>query len=371
MPDAKPTPKHILAVVHLPPPLHGAAIMNQRAIRVLQAQYRVTTLPLRFSSDISQIGRASHAKYILALCYLCRLVWHLFTNRPDLVYFSFAPTGPAFWRDSLYAMLIRAFGVRCVIHLHGRGLKSLRDHSKIAAWLQRVVFKNQVVIIPGHSLKPELVGLDCDTAILANCVDIPAPQNAEPQPPHNPGPLRILFLSNLIRTKGIDTLIQALGLLNKRGISFRFDIAGVPGDVSELQLQEMLNDAGIANNSHYHRAVDPAKRTTLLQNNDIFVFPSRYANEAQPLVVLEAMAHEVPVISSNIGTLGDIVIENQTGFVLTDSGDAPQLAAHILHAHNTPAQRAEMAKAARTLCETAFHPDIFAQNLRDIFARLL
>jgi glycosyltransferase involved in cell wall biosynthesis len=133
----------------------------------------------------------------------------------------------------------------------------------------------------------------------------------------------------------------------------------------------MLNDAGIANNSHYHRAVDPAKRTTLLQNNDIFVFPSRYANEAQPLVVLEAMAHEVPVICSNVGTLGDIITNNQTGFVLDDDADAQEVATTILRAHNTPAQRAEMAKTARTLCETAFHPDIFAQNLRDIFARLL
>ncbi|OSQ39750.1 glycosyltransferase family 4 protein [Thalassospira mesophila] len=369
MPEAK--PKHILALVHLPPPLHGAAIMNKRAIEVLHAQYRVTLLPLRFSSDISQVGRTSHAKYVVAMLYLCRLFWQLITKRPDLVYFSFAPTGPAFWRDSLYALLIRAFGIRCVFHLHGRGLKTLRDHAKIAARVQKAVFKNQVALVLGPSLTTELDGLDCETAILANCVDIPALQNAGPQTVQNPGPLRILFLSNLIRDKGIDTLINALGLLKQHGISFRFDIAGAQGDVSEPQLLQLLNDADIADISHYHGTVGPIAKTTLLHNSDIMVFPSRYANEAQPLVVLEAMAHGVSVISSNVGTLGDIVIENQTGFVLGTSHDAQELATTILRAHNAPTRRADMAKAARTLCETAFHPDIFAQNLRDIFARLL
>jgi len=366
-----PRPKHILALIHLPPPLHGAAVMNQRAIEVLQGRYPLTLLPFRFSRDIAQIGHASRAKYVMAFCYLFRLLGQLMLNRPAVVYFSFAPAGAAFWRDSLYALLVRAFGVSIVFHLHGRGLKTLRAHSKTATWLQKAVFKNQTVIVLGEALRPELHGLNCDIAILANCVDIPQFSPTESHRPSEPAALRILFLSNLIRSKGIDTLIKALGILKQQGVPFRFDIAGAEGDVSELQLRQLVDNADISDISTYHGTVTPTTKTALLRASDLMIFPSRYANEAQPLVVLEAMAHDVPVISSNVGTLGDIIIEDQTGFVLNDTANAQELANIICRALNAPAHRAKMANAARTLCDTAFHPDLFAQKLRDIFARLL
>jgi glycosyltransferase involved in cell wall biosynthesis len=363
--------KHILALLHLPPPLHGAAIMNQRAIQVLQNHYRVTILPFRFSRAIAQVGRASHAKYVMALFYFCRLFWQLIRHRPDMVYFSFAPTGPAFWRDSLYALLVRLFGLRIVFHLHGRGLQALRDRSIMATFFQKAVFNNQTALVLGTSLRPELHGLNCEAAIVANCVDIPPLPVLAPQTPPQSSALRIVFLSNLICTKGIDTVINALAILKRQGMTFRFDIAGAPGDVSAQHLVSLLNEADIADVSLYHGTVDGNAKTTLLQNSDIMVFPSRYANEAQPLVVLEAMAHGIPVISSNIGTLGDIIVNNSTGFSLNNPADPQELASVIWRAHNQPAQRADMAKAARTLCETAFCSDIFAQKLRDIFARLL
>ena len=84
----------------------------------------------------------------------------------------------------------------------------------------------------------------------------------------------------------------------------------------------------------------------MFDTSDLFVFPSAYTNEAQPLVVLEAMAAGVPVITSNIATLPEFVRDGETGRLCQP--DAPDKLAHtIKQAINSPDQTYAMAQAAR------------------------
>ncbi|RCK48325.1 hypothetical protein TH25_14800 [Thalassospira profundimaris] len=362
--------KHILALVHLPPPLHGAAIMNQRAINVLAQHYRVSVHELRFSHDIATIGRSSIAKYGRAMWYGVVLLWRILTQRPDLVYASFAPNGPAFWRDSFYALMLRAIRLPIVFHLHGRGLKTLRDTSWLAGFVQKRVFRYQTAIILGPALMPEIDGLGCHPAVIANCADTPEKSRNQVRE-HSQRPLRILYLSNLIRSKGVETVIKAVGIARQSQPDLYLDIAGAEADLSAADVNTLRKQAGLETNSTYHGPVGHDEKTRLFEACDLFVFPSRYANEAQPLVVLEALAHGLPVICSDAGTLGDVITDGQNGYILRNANDADELAGLILKLHNNPELRLKMAKAAHETFRAAFDPDIFESRLTALFERLL
>ncbi|WP_417805892.1 glycosyltransferase [Thalassospira lucentensis] len=355
-----------IAMVQLPPPMHGAAAMNQHAVDALAQCTELTVLEMRFGKDLGNIAKFSLRKVATAMGLWVRLARHL--PRANVLYICFAPSGTAFYRDCLYVLTAKLFGVPAILHLHGRGLANLRQNRLIAR-LQRLVFADQTAIVLGARLLPELESLSCDKLIIPNALPAAAftVQTMAKCPLHHP--VRLFYLSNLFRAKGIETLIKATAAVINNGIAVTLDIAGAPGDISAQELQLTLHDHGIADIATYHGPVNADQRMALFNAVDLFVFPSNYPNEAQPLVVLEAMAAGVPVITSNIATLPEFVRAGETGWLCQP--DAPNdLAKTITEAINTPDQTDTMAKAARRMCETDFTLDRFTRDIYDVIDKI-
>ncbi|MDP2698710.1 glycosyltransferase family 4 protein [Thalassospira sp.] len=352
---------HLVALVQLPPPIHGAAIMNQRALAALQAQYRVTILPMRFTPTIAAIGKTGIGKILSGLRLWIRLIGVIFRDRPDALYICLAPRGAAFWRDGFYVASARLAGIPCLAHLHGRGLQD----GILQRFFARLVLHGQTVILPGDALRDEVAGLACDIRILPNCVSADDFASPDRPPIHRARPLNLLFLSNLIATKGIDTVIAATSILRERNIEFDLVFAGAEGDITTDQLHRKIRDAGLSDQCRYHGPVTGAAKSALLAQADLLLFPSRYRNEAQPLVVLEAMAANLPVICSPVGTLGDIIRDGETGRICAP--DNPfDLADKIVLARDNPQQTVKMARAARALCQEHFGAENFGRILRHL-----
>ncbi|MEK9845596.1 glycosyltransferase family 4 protein [Thalassospira sp.] len=350
----------LVAMVQLPPPMHGAAKMNRHAIDALSEKFDTHVIEMRFANKLSDISRPTAAKILRALWLAIRLVFAL--PGRDALYICFAPTGGAYYRDCLYVLLARLFGVPAIIHLHGRGLCTMRQTAG-SAWFQKRVFSGQTAILLGETLRSEIAGLDCRSVIIANCLDDDA-FAGPPGPDWCPAsPVRILWLSNLFRAKGIETLIAACALLGKRGVPFNLTIAGAPGDMTVAELDTLLASCGIRTFSNYVGPIAPNARTALYHNSDLFVLPTNYANEAQPLVVIEAMAAGIPVITSDIATLPEFVIPGQTGW-LCPSGDPDLLARAIIDVPRDPARTDMIRRNAWTLCQNRFHRARFAEQIQ-------
>lgn len=356
----------IIAMVQLPPPLHGAALMNAHAITALEQTCDVTLLEMRFAKHPRDIAKFTLGKLALALGLWLRLIVCLMRS-PNAFYICFSPSGGAFYRDCLYVVTARIFGVPAIVHLHGRGLANGRRNA-VTGWLQRRVFTGQAAIVLGKALLPELDGLDCQTTIIANCLPDAAFTVERHKTDHNT--LRLLYLSNLFRAKGIDDVVAACAILKQRGIDFTLDIAGSEGDLSETDLMHMIKQAGISDQVIWHGFANTDARSELHATADLFVFPSRYANEAQPLVVLEAMAAGIPVICSSVGTLGDIIINGKTGRICPTQN--PEILTRLIEdAMTNPTQNAAMTKAARTYCKANFGKDRFARELQDLITEIV
>ncbi|MEQ8390970.1 MAG: glycosyltransferase family 4 protein [Thalassospira sp.] len=352
----------IIAMVQLPPPMHGAAKMNQHAVEALSQDFDLHLIEMRFATDLSDIARFSLRKLSIAIWLLLRLIWALPGSRA--LYICFAPSGGAYYRDCLYVLMAKMFDVPAILHLHGQGLPKMRQ-SRLGRWLQNHVLAKQTVILLGETLRPEVDGLACNIAIIPNCLDDTAFSTAPSNDWHPQKSVQILWLSNLFRAKGIETLIAVCALLRDQGMPCDLTIAGSVGDMNEADIKALLIDFAMTDTARYIGAVSQSDRKAAFDQADLFVLPSHYANEAQPLVVLEAMAAGIPVITSNIATLPEFVRDGETGRLCPPENPAA-LANAIRDAVGSPTQTTKMREAAYRLCQDQFRCDQFARSLSNL-----
>ncbi|HEY4257297.1 MAG TPA: glycosyltransferase family 4 protein [Candidatus Udaeobacter sp.] len=140
-------------------------------------------------------------------------------------------------------------------------------------------------------------------------------------------PPLILTVGRLIAKKGFADLIRACGLIAERGSSFRCEIIGQGPLENELRWQiERLN---LQNRVELSGAKPQSEVRQRLAAANVFVLPSVIDPDGGmdnlPTVIMEAMATGLPVVSTKIGGIPEMVIENETGLAL-QPGDAVALA---------------------------------------------
>lgn len=110
-------------------------------------------------------------------------------------------------------------------------------------------------------------------------------------------------------------------------------------------------------------------KEVFFNNADIFVFPTYYPNECFPLVLLEAMQHGLPCISTNEGSIPDIIQDGRTG-LLVERRNSKDLAEKIAWMINHPTERFTMGLAGLQRYRKEFTLSSFENNFASIMANL-
>jgi glycosyltransferase involved in cell wall biosynthesis len=116
--------------------------------------------------------------------------------------------------------------------------------------------------------------------------------------------LKIICVARLIKRKGIDYLLKALGELKE--IDFQLTLIG-DGDQEE-NLKNLAKELGISKKVKFLGAVPHSKIAKHYQENDLFVLPS--LNEGMSNTILEAMACGLPIITTNTGGAKELIKKN-------------------------------------------------------------
>ncbi len=310
-------------LMHLAPPIHGVTMMNEAIVKsdILRTAFRMEVIPLRFAVSISDIGSLRLRKLMRALAVAGRLALSLMTKRPDMGYITLTPTGVPFYRDLVYIAIFKAARVPRLFHLHGQGIRQAAERP-LARCIYRWAFRGAKVILLSNCLYSDVsaVARREDCFIVPNGIEIPhtndvgASRNKCDSPPH------ILFFSNMGMAKGPLVLLDALGRLKNNGIAFRAVFAGEWSSTDfREEFYERVRLRGLDEFIEYRGPQYGADKARLLEEADILAFPS--LNEAFPLVVLEAMAHALPVVASDEGAIPEMVQNGETGFLITKGAD--------------------------------------------------
>ncbi|MBK8046666.1 MAG: glycosyltransferase [Anaerolineales bacterium] len=186
----------------------------------------------------------------------------------------------------------------------------------------------------------------------------------------------ILFAGRIEPLKGIDTLLQALAILQTEAAD-KLDnvcVTIVGGDPwtpvpdSEMErLQTLSHELGLHDLVAFAGARDQDLLPYYFAAAEMVVVPSHY--ESFGMVALESMAMGTPVIASRVGGLAHLVVDGCNGF-LVPAGDPTMLAARILDVLDCPGCRDELSHFARAYAQSYAWPKIVERMLR-VYAGVL
>jgi glycosyltransferase involved in cell wall biosynthesis len=316
----------VVAVGSFPPPVHGAALVTERVVQRVMDRADVVLVDVEPGA-----GRLRWA----------RKIWRYAEAAVNLV--GLRPAGPCLYlaasggeailADAMVLGLARLLGYRLVVHHHST--RYLRARSRAMAGLCRLAGPRAVhVVLCEEMVEPmrryPSVG---EVLVVGNAALV----EGESDPSAASGTLRLGHLSNLSREKGLAEVVDLARRLQDAGVEVTVELAGPPADADARAL---LAEAGEALGPALILLgpVDEAAKASFLDRIDVFVFPSRYRHEAQPLVVYEALAHGVPVVATDVGCLPDQVPDGG-GAVLPASGAFAEAAAGVVPTLVTPDAR--------------------------------
>lgn len=278
---------NLLAIIHIPPPLHGASITGKRIFKIIKKYYDVTLIRQSVKKNTN-----SKVKIFDLIYFFQRFLYTTKTimlNKFDIVYITISTSGFIIFRDLLLITIIKFFHhKKLIIHFHSK-----LENKIIISLLNNL--KNIEIISPSiEAAKP----IKKKTHVLYGYVE-----EAEVKPIINKDQKKILFFSNIYKSKGIIEFLNIINEVSKKN-NIIVNIWGNYLDFTKEDLLKIINSKKIQCEVNINGPLSE-KEKYKLNENDILVFPSYY--ETFGISVIECMSLGIVPVVRKIGGLCEIV----------------------------------------------------------------
>jgi len=297
----------------------------------------------------------------------------LINRRPDAVYVSISISGYALWRDLILTTIFRFARVPRIYHLHMRGVRERYERSAVFRIVYPLLFSGADVI---HLSQRLFSDVECVVPaqkfyVVANGVGAgnDTHQRAISTPESGRKAPVVVFLSNLFIDKGPLDLLEASKRIASDGIPHELVFAGAGTDQSVV---DQLTSASADQSQPSIKWLGPVYsdgKAVLLRSADIFVFPSYYHFECQPLVVIEAMAYGLSIIASDLAAIPDL-IRHETDGLLIEPRNVDELTSALRRLLADEELRQRLGKSARQRYIDNFTIQKFENRLVAVLSKL-
>ncbi len=326
-------------------------------------------------------ARATPPSHILGsvlrhLGLLLRLVRRIRSHQIDIVHIHTC-SGFSFYRSLVDAWMARRFGCKTILHIHGGWFSQFCSKANpLAGWVigQGLRSADSIVVL-GETWRRELETICPDANIIRvpNAVALPdieptSEDVLDPGVPTNK-PYKFLFLGDISKAKGIDTLLASAAVLKEQGQAFSLTLAGPESDdYAPDSLDQLIAKNGLAREVSYVGVQIGHACRQLLAGCDCLVLPSRA--EGLPMSILEAGACGKAVIASKVGAIPELLSDELFGMVIPPSEVQALVNAMERLAGNPQASRA-MGENLRRRIGEHFSLDCQANILDGLYREML
>ena len=356
----------ILFIMHVPPPVHGAAMVGKfiKESNKINAAFEADYINLSTSTSLNEIGGAGAGKIIKLLKIQADVVNALSRKNYDLCYVTLTASGAGFYKDLMVVGILKMFGKKIIYHFHNKGV-GFSGKSVLTDALYRFVFNKSYSILLSKSLYYDVKNYAPAENVFFCANGIPKNQLTSTAERSDKDICRLLFLGNLMESKGMLVLLEACRIVKQQGYLFECNFVGGWTDITPEQFSQKVSDFDLDGTAFAHGPKYDQDKRDFLSNSDVLVFPTFYHFEAFPLVILEAMQSGLAVISCPEGGIPDIVVNGETGYLVPQK-DAAALAEKIGYLIQNPHVRQNMGKAGKERFSELFTIDSFEENICDI-----
>ena len=308
-------PRKILFIAPLPPPVHGSAMMSQyiKDSTPVNETFECDFVNLSISRKMNEIGKFSFMKIWRFVSAYFIVLWKVLTHRYDVCYLAITCYGVGFLKDMPFVCLTKIFAKQLVIHQHNKGMSSCVNKFPYK-WLLPFTYKNTKVILLSWHLYDDIAQVVSKDQILICPNGIPSVSIEQDHDENGDSIPHLLFLSNLLPSKGVIELLDACQNLKTKGLQFICDfVGGETKEISRLDFEQEVDNRGLKDICIYHGPQYGEDKNRFFKQADIFVQPTY--NDCFPLTLVEAMQLGLPVVSTFEGGIPDIVQDGVTGLL--------------------------------------------------------
>ncbi|HMS83536.1 MAG TPA: glycosyltransferase [Nitrospira sp.] len=313
----------------------------------------------------TQVEGSKIGKLRVGLSAFCRFLQLLTSKRVACVHIHVARRR-SFWRKTIFALA--AFASRCpvLLHLHSGGFARFyhRECNHLQKRVVRFVLDHAaqlVVLSKGwhEILRP--ISTNSNITVVANFLEpsVHAPIREERDKD------TILFLGLLNKDKGFYDLLESMPVLCREFPRLVLVCGGkgehgqITARIKQLQIEQYVKLAGWLSGDAKDRWLSRAS---------IFVLPSYVEN--MPMGILEAMRSGMPIVSTKVGCIPDIIEHGREG-LLVDHGDTAALQTAIRRLLLNDDERRIMGRAARRRIDLELAPQVVVPILDTLYSKYL
>ena len=296
-----------------PEPVSGVSLANQVVKDILSEDsfFKVDFINTSYSKFNEQLGQFTFKKFFFYLSQNFKLV-KIFNHK--IIYITPGQTCSLYLKYTFFIILSSILNKQLIIHVHGNYLR--KEYNSLNGFKRGVFYfllsRFTKGIVLSDSLKENLIPFIDESKIF--CLPNFAQDYLYKEEKKLVNDeLRIFYLSNLMKEKGIICLLTALKNLEINNIKYTAKIAGNIDDKFSNEIFMLFDEL---QHTEYVGIVNGESKKNLLNWGNIFVLPTFYKMEGQPISILEAMATKNLVVTTNHAGILDIFRDNINGFIV-------------------------------------------------------
>lgn len=268
----------------------------------------------------------------------------------------------SFYRKSLFILFAKLKERKVIIHMHGSEFEKFykEECNKLQKkYVQYIFNKSEIVLALSQEWKEILSKITHKDKIIVmhNAIVIPPKQRKNDKKDKT----NILMLGRLGKRKGTYDLLKIIPELIKKYPNVQFLLGG-DGDVDNVK--RICEERGIQNNVKLLGWVKGDDKIKYLREADIFVLPSYH--EGMPMAILEAMAYGLPIVSTFVGGIPQVINNGKEG-LLINAGDTNSLRNSLDILISNYELRRTMGEQAYKRVHEYFNLEKIINNLLDVY----
>jgi len=324
--------------------------------------YEIIFIDKSFSKSIDKIGRPSLRKVLRIPVLAIKIILTFIFQRPVMCIYFIAVGKSALTIDAFLLMLIRTCRLPYILRFGGKGYRQLQNNGLIWKLIVYLALSKALGgIVLGQTMRHDVNMFIPDERLVyvPNGIAFKASKHFTTKKKC----VQILYLSNLVPSKGPMEFLKAANIVLRKHQNVYFIVAGADSTQSFTQ---QLGSYIISNKLDEHiqmlGLVTGKEKERLMASSDIFVFPSYFKYEVFGTVNIEAMSFGLPIISSNEGAIPEIVKDGVNGFIV-DPKSPEDIAYKIGILIENPDLRQKMGMNGREIFRSKFTLEAFSENL--------
>lgn len=306
--------------------------------------------------------------YIFIKTLVCLFVKLLFDKHVKIVHIHTAADHD-FWRSEKIVRLALLFNKKIILHSHASRFKDFYAEcpDKKKQWIKDTLLSVDILIVLSESWRKwfESIGIPASKiVILHNITPFPSLKQEKPVYKSLGDKINFLFLGEIGFRKGVFDLVNTI--INHRSELREKMCLHIGGNKNEQKLKSMITNGDVSDIIKFEGFICADKKIEQLNWSDVYILPS--FNEGLPISILEAMSYGMPIISTPVGGIPEVVDETN-GVLVTPGNEEEIYMALMKYIENPDTIVFQGNKSTEKVRE--YLPDKVISNLDSIYKKLI